>query len=381
MLDGFLLNLVSQKGGSGKTTLLHAINSIYGRPKELLLSYKDTHNHRLQRLGTMQSLTPTIDELTNMEPKLMSSMVYDITSGKGKNRQSSKANVERVNNTSWSIPVVSSSNRRVRDALMSIKSFPEAELLRILEDEILPDPYNDPQWSKSHFGRLGSNYGHAIEPFIKYVASNLPVVVALLAKVNERLDRKAEIINTERYWSAGAAIAITGGIIAKNLNLHSIEIEPVFEYAVNLIKNARNRNAQEFDSMDDYLGGFLQRHFNETLVINGETDKRTGIELGPIREPKAKLTVRYEPDTKMLFIVNADWRADCAKAFVGYDDTLNPYRKSGAFLGIKKKRMLKGTVAAGSAGVPALCFDTSKLEHFAEDFLVNAENTGDSSTD
>ncbi len=51
-LDGFLLNLVSQRGGSGKTTLLHAINSIYGNPKQLMLSYKDTHNHRMQRMGT-----------------------------------------------------------------------------------------------------------------------------------------------------------------------------------------------------------------------------------------------------------------------------------------------------------------------------------------
>jgi uncharacterized protein (DUF927 family) len=37
-LDGFLLNLVSRESGSGKTTILQAINSIYGRPKELMLS-------------------------------------------------------------------------------------------------------------------------------------------------------------------------------------------------------------------------------------------------------------------------------------------------------------------------------------------------------
>ena len=138
-LDGFLLNLVSRNGGTGKSTLLHAINSIYGRPKELMLSYKDTHNHRLQRLGTMQSMTPTIDELTDMEPKAMGHLVYDITSGKGKNRMGSKANVERVNTVTWSIPVVSSSNRRIKDALLSIKSFREPELLRILEDDLMID--------------------------------------------------------------------------------------------------------------------------------------------------------------------------------------------------------------------------------------------------
>ena len=373
MLDGFLLNLVSQKGGSGKTTLLHAINSIYGSPKPLLLSYKDTHNHRMQRMGTMQSLTPTIDELTNLEPKAMSSLVYDITSGKGKNRMSAKANVERTNVTTWQIPVVSSSNRRVKDALLTTKSFPEPELLRILEDEILPDPDNDPTWSKAHFGRLMSNYGHAIDPFIKYVATNLPTVIELLGRVNRKLDRAANITNTERFWSAGIAIDLTGGIIAHNLGLHNIPIEPVFQHAINLVNNTRTKNNEEFSHVADYLGGFLQRHYQDILVINGKTHSRTGLEQAPIREPRGKVVVRYEPDTKLLFVVNKEWRDDCAKSFMGYEDTLNPYRKSKAFTGLKKKRMLAGTAMGASDGVMALTFDTSKLDFFAEDAIVNAD--------
>jgi len=373
MLDGFLLNLVSQKGGSGKTTLLHAINSIYGSPKPLLLSYKDTHNHRMQRMGTMQSLTPTIDELTNLEPKAMSSLVYDITSGKGKNRMSAKANVERTNVTTWQIPVVSSSNRRVKDALLTTKSFPEPELLRILEDEILPDPDNDPTWSKAHFGRLMSNYGHAIDPFIKYVVTNLPTVIELLGRVNRKLDRAANITNTERFWSAGIAIDLTGGIIAHNLGLHNIPIEPVFQHAINLVNNTRTKNNEEFSNVADYLGGFLQRHYQDILVINGKTHSRTGLEQAPIREPRGKVVVRYEPDTKLLFVVNKEWRDDCAKAFMGYEDTLNPYRKSKAFVGLKKKRMLAGTAMGASDGVMALTFDTSKLDFFAEDAIVNAD--------
>jgi hypothetical protein len=378
-LDGFLLNLVSQKGGSGKTTLLLAINSIYGMPKPLLLSYKDTHNHRLQRLGSMQSLTPTIDELTNMEPKAMSNLVYDITSGKGKNRMSAKANVERLNHSTWQIPVVSSSNRRIKDALMTIKSFPDAELLRILEDEILPDPYDDPTWSKSHFGRIISNYGHAIDPYVKYVVSELPTVIELLNRVNQRIDRAAGIKNTERFWSAGAAIAITGGIIAKNLNLHDIPAEPVFNYAVELIKSTRSKNDADAVDASDQLGLFIQTHYQNILVINGKLDKRTGIELGPIREPKSKVVIRYEPDTKMLFICNTTWRKFCAEGYLGYEDSLMPYRKSGAFVKVNpKKRMLAGTIAGATSGVASLVFDITKLEHFPEDYIVNADSKSDS---
>ena len=374
MLDGFLLNLVSTKSGSGKTTILLAINSIYGMPKPLLLSYKDTHNHRMQRLGAMQSLTPVIDELTNMEPKAMSNLVYDITSGKGKNRLSAKANVERANNTTWQIPVVCSSNRRIKDALMTVKALPDAELMRILEDEVTPDPYDDPTWSKAHFGRLMTNYGHAIDPYIKYVASNLPVVVELLNTVNSRLDKAANIKNTERYWSAGIAIGITGGIIAHNLGLHNIPIEPVFQHAVNLVNSTRTKHTEELGHAEDFLGGFIQRHYQDILVINGRADKRTGLEMGPIREPRGKVVIRYEPDTKMLFISNYEWRQDCGKMFMGYEDTLNPYRKSKALEGIKRKRMLAGTVAANTGAISVLAFDTTKLEHFSEGLFLDGDS-------
>ena len=380
-LDGFLLNLVSKGSGTGKSTLLHAINSIYGRPKELLLSYKDTHNHRLQRIGAMQSMTPTIDELTNLKPEIMSNLVYDITSGRGKNRMSSKANVERLNHSTWQIPVVSSSNRSIKDALLTIKSFPEAELLRILEDRILVDPYDDPTWSKAHFGRIINNYGHAIDPYIKYVASNLPECIELLSRVNAKIDRAAGIKNTERFWSAGAAIAITGGIIAKNLNLHDIAIEPVFDYVVNLIKNTRLSNKESLGDSDDFLGGFLQKHFHEILVINGKLDKRTGLEMGAIREPRGPLTARFEPDTKLLFVVNKSYRDECGKQFLSYDDTLLNHKKNKALLGVKKKRMMSGTLAAATAGVDALVFDTSKLGFFNEEVFVNAEDNESSSED
>lgn len=375
MLNGFLLNLVSREGGTGKSTLLHGINSIYGNPEALMMTYKDTHNFRLQRLGIMQNLTATIDELTNMRPEQMSDLVYDITSGKGRGRMSAKANVERINTTTWKLPVVSTSNKVIRDALLSIKSFPEPELLRILEGNLSIDTTMDAIQSKRHFGRLGNNYGHAITPFIQHCLTNLPEVVALTNEVSERLDRAAGITGNERFWSAGTAISLAGGIIAGKLGLHDIPVRPVFDHAVELIKNSRRSNKESMFDSEDYLGAFLQRHFHEILVINGNADKRTGIEMGPIREPRGQLAVRYEPDTKMLYIAVRPFRDDCAKYSMSYDGALSPYQKSGAFQGAKKKRMFAGTVASTSQSVTALCFDASKLGFFDEDILLNAPDS------
>jgi len=380
-LDGFVLNLMSRESGSGKTTILQAINSIYGRPKELLLSPKDTYNSRMQRLGVMQNFAVTMDEITNMHPDQMSQQIYDITSGRGKNRMKQHENAERLNHTKFSTGLITSSNRSVPDALLSIKSFPDGELNRILEISVKPDPHDDPAWSRDHFGRLLSNYGHAAEPYFNAILGQLPMVHQKMKEFQAKVDAGAQIKNTERFWSAMVMLSITGGSIAKQLGLHDIPVKPVFEFGVNLVKETRIRTREYMFDADDYLGGFLQRHFNEILVINGNKDKRTGLEHSPIKEPRGPLTARYEPDTKMLYIVVKSYRDDCAKNFTNFDESLTPYRKSKALLETKKKRMTAGTLANTQAPVTALCFDTSKLESFSDTVLVKNEDTGTAATD
>jgi hypothetical protein len=380
-LDGFLLNIMSRESGSGKSTILQTINSIYGRPKELMLSPKDTYNSRMQRMGTMQNFAVTMDEITNMPPDQMSNQIYDVTSGRGKNRLKQHENAERLNHTKWSTGLVTSSNRSVPDALLSIKSFPDGELNRVLEIKLEQDPQNDPVWSRNHFDRLLQNYGHAIEPYSQAILGQLPMVMEKMKQFQAKVDAAAETRNTERFWSAMVMLSVTGGSIAKQLGLHDINIKPVFDFGINLIRDTRVRNREYMFDADDYLGGFLQRHFHEILVINGNRDKRTGLEHGPVREPRGALTVRYEPDTKMLYIVVKSYRDDCAKNFVNFEESLTPYKKSKAFIEIKKKRMTAGTVANTQAPVNAICFDTTKLEFFNDAVLFKDEDTGLTATD
>ena len=373
-LDGFLLNLVSRESGSGKTTVLHAINSIYGRPKELLLSPKDTYNSRMQRLGTMQNLAVTMDEVTNMQPDLMSQQVYDVTSGRGKNRLKQHENAERVNQTKWATGMITSSNRYIVDALLSIKGFPDGELKRIMELNIKPEA-DDATWARGHFGKLMNNYGHAIEPFAQTLVGQLPVVQAALADTQLRVDNVAEIQNSERYWAAIASLALTGGAISKRIGLHDIPLKPIFTFAIGQIKEARSRSRSYMFDTDDFLGGFLQKHFHEILIINGNKDKRTGLEQAAIREPRGALTARFEPDTKMLFVVAKSFRDDCAKAMLNFEEVIAPYKKNHALLDIRKKRMTAGTVANMQAPVNTMYFDTTKLNFF--DGSVLLEHEGD----
>lgn len=376
-LDGYMLNMVHRVSGGGKTTILQAINSIYGRPKELLLSPKDTHNSRIHRLGVMQNFAVTMDEVTNMEGLQMSQLIYDVTSGRGKNRMSQHENKERNNATKFQTGIISSSNRYVSDILLSTKAFPDGEMKRILEIAIEPDPNNtDSTWSRSHFEPLVNNYGHAIEPYAQALIAQTPSVVNLLEATRNRVDSAAGIQQSERYWGLITSLAIAGGLISKKLNLHDIPVTPIFDFAMKLIERARDRSKQYMFNVDDFLGLFLERRYHEILVINGKVDKRTSLESGPIKEPRGALSARYEPDTKMLYVSSAAFNSEIQKNALNFEEVLAPYRKNGALIthsgGVvtRPKRLFSGTSASSNAASRCLWFDTNKLPSFNEALLL-----------
>ena len=84
------------------------------------------------------------------------------------------------------------------------------------------------------------------------------------------------------------------------------------------------------------------------------------------------MTIRYEPDTKLLFVAVRPYREECSKYSMSFDGSLEPYIKAGSYQGQKKKRMLAGTVASTAQNVYALVFDASKLGFFDEEILLNA---------
>lgn len=376
-LEGYMLSLMSQGSGTGKTTILHLIASIFGNPKEgWNMLAKDTHNQKIQRVGTLRHVPILFDEMTQLTVEGKSDLVYDITQGRGKNRMKSSENAERTNNTKWATGLIATTNRSIRDDILSIKAMPEGELMRILELRVHQDPNNDPAWSRAHFDRLYKNYGHGATPFIQYVLNNLPEVIAFVEKVQQKIEQAADMKVNERYWSIQAALAISAGIISRKVGLHDIDHRPVLKYIVNHIITCRKQNQQLMEEGSDFLGNLLQRRFHEILVINGTKDDRTGLESGPIKEPRGALTARYEPDTRVLCVSSKEYRAECAKWKVNFEESLERYKKSGAFIGMKRKRMSAGTTIDANVNIHALWFDTTKLDFFNEEDLLNADGTG-----
>ena len=78
------------------------------------------------------------------------------------------------------------------------------------------------------------------------------------------------------------------------------------------------------------------------LIIDSDIDKRSGLFKAPIKEPFGELLVRYEPDTKLLFIDAEAFQKWCTDRQVAYKSTLKALKQS-AGAEITSKAMAKGT--------------------------------------
>lgn len=346
-LKGALLNLMSPESGTGKSTIQMAINSIYGVPYDLLLQKTDTINARMHRIGIMNNLPVTIDEITNMAPEHMSELAYAITQGRGKDRMKSQGNELRVNNTRWSTIVVSSGNSSIYDKLASLKASADGEIMRIMEFKVDRDDSLTKEESDKIFNKLYENYGVAGDAYISYLLDDPAAVEALMEKVRNKVDTTIKFSSRERFWSAMITCAIAGGVIAKSLGLHDIDPQAILHWLTGAIAPMRVETVAVKSEPIENLGVFLVEHARHTLVINGNVDSRTGLPTPPDQMPYGELLVRWEPDTGHIFISTVHLRKWCVERQISYKDLVEDLEGKGICNRGEKKRMSTGTKLPG----------------------------------
>ena len=361
-ISGAIINVIYPKSGTGKSTTLYMCNSIIGHPKQLASIWKDTYNSKMHRLGVMNNFANTIDEITNTSPIEFSDLAYSISQGRGKNRMKSQANEERLNLTSWQGITLTSSNAAFYEKLGLAKDSPDGESMRLFEYWIAPNDIIDTATGKEMFDvQLMENYGHAGEIFGKWLVNNLEEAISNLRQVQAKIDADVRFTSRERFWSAIAACNITGGLIAKRLGLHDYNMSAIYEWLKLMLHNMREEVSPPSADVTNTLGDFVNAHINNTLVVNGSqtSNSKLGLEPAPILEPRGELHIRYEPDSKRMFITVAALRKHCAERQIGYKSFLSQLEKKNILRGIINKRMCKGMKIISPA-VRVLEIDTTR---------------------
>ena len=373
-LDGAIINVIYEEAGSGKSTILRMCNSVYGQPKELMAIEKDTLNAKMQQLGVMNNLPNTIDEITNMRPIDFSDLAYGISHGRGKNRMTGSTNALRLNNTSWKNMTLASANASFHEKLSMLKNTPDGESVRLMEYKIEPNNVIGVAVGKEMFDhQLNENYGHAGEIYISWLVNNLEEAKELVKKVQARIDKEVQFTSRERFWSAQAACNIAGGLIARNLGLHDYDMAAVYAWLKSMLSEMRHDVKPPVSNPASALGEFINAHILNTLVVNGEVDARSNLVSMPSLEPRGELLVRFEPDTKHLYISAKKFKDFCVERQVNYKGLLAKLTENKVFMEGTNKRMAKG-MKVDSPAVRVLKFNTSNSEFLQVDVLLANED-------
>lgn len=371
--NGAMINLINSSSGTGKSTVLKMCNSVYGHPDKLLAQETDTFAHKMNRLGIMNNLPYTIDEITNMPPDRVSTLLYGVSQGIGPGRMQSQNNMERRNDTSWALIALASSNASMAEKLSMMKSFADGEIMRLLEYRIeQTNNLTKAEANKIFEGKLYNNHGVAGEIYIQYLTQNLPKIIDIAKRCQERLDRDAELDAKERFWSAVIACNITGAYIAKALNLIDLDVDRIYRWAMSdLVPTLRDQiNEPDIDFIG-VLGAYQNANWNKFLIIDGKADQRTALPPSPIQEPRNEMIGRWEPDTGLVYIFTRSLRAYCAEQQIIFKDFINSLTAQGIAKGSSKKRLGKGTVLDSAPVHTHVFSDTFIPSEVKEDISVD----------
>ena len=327
---GAVLNLVSNASGTGKTTVQMAINSMFGHPVELLMGQRDTVASMFQRLGTLNSISMTVDEMTNATPEELSKLIYSATSGRGNHRMNASSNTLRANHTKWCSIMVTSSNAVMADALTLHKSAADGELKRVIDFPIAVPPNIDKAETDAIFTKLADNYGLAGPIFIQHVVANLDSVAATLHKMQLKIDEEWAMERGDRFYSAIAAVGMTAGLYMQRLGLHNIDMKAVYKHAKQVLGDVKDSNIAAVGNAtvmaQETLAKFINENVNNVLVINAGKDGEIPAGITP---PKGALRMRYEPDTQDLVIVAQDLKKFFVERRIDFRSSLAELRSAG----------------------------------------------------
>lgn len=363
---GGMINVIHPNSGTGKTTILHMANSIWGDPVLLCGAKIDTQNAKIARMGILNNLPVTFDEMTNTKAEEFSELVYCMEQGRGKDRMTMSTNEIRSNAASWRTLSLCSSNASFYEKLAAYKRTPDGESMRLLEYKIEPTDAIDVGHAKNMFDHvLKGNFGHAGPIYAEWLVNNQEEAESTVLSLQAKFDAELKLTQRERIWSATIASNVAGGLIAKRLNLLDWDLHRIYRWVSAELLSMRQDVPLPSSDAAAVVGDYILHNIQSVLVVDGLPIPGTKTYALPIEEPFRELLIRYEPDTKHLYIVASSFKAFCSAQQVSHKDTLAELSARGVYFGSSLKRMTKGMKVGASAPTWVLSFDCKTEPEFA----------------
>lgn len=351
-VHGALLHL-NGESGIGKSALAKAALSLWGNPEELMMNPEDTIASKMNRAEVWNNIPLVLDEVTNISPQEASNIIYQMTSGKQRNRMNNTSNEERVRGNSWSLLCITTANGSLVDKVMGRggKAAPEAEAQRVVEMDVKrqfdENDYMNNKEARRFEQQLSQHYGVAGPVVVQWVINNPIETDMIIDKVREAVEKRARLAISNRFWSAVVTYAVAGLIIAKKLGLLNFDAKNVLRYAVqDLLPYNKQRvidmRVGAMQALSDYLaenlGSFLQVRNDSDVAQLGD-----GSIIPPDEKVRIKLLGRYETDKGRLFVLSGPFMEWCIAKQLNYRAIVNELKEHLPSTEVKTCRLGTGT--------------------------------------
>ena len=351
--QGFTVAMYSDTG-TGKSTMGGMLASVYGHPERSWAPFLATDNARYERLGAYNAIPAYMDEVGNLETKVVGDLLYTVATGKGKD--SLTRSREARKGLDWSTILVCSTNHSLQDKLLSERANAEAESMRLFEMSFPKmQAFAEPsKWLgralKDHYGVAGACY---IENLVRHRAD----IVPLLFDAVDRAAIDFNMATEERFWTQAIAYALLGGALAKQWGIIDFDPDVIRPWLLRETVRMRRNLVDTAVTPLAILGQFLNDHVGERLVV---TKMNAG--LTTTRVPFQRLTQRWEKDNNLLYVSRVslhNYLRDC-----GFDH--NAVRRwltqHGILTSTDARKVLGMGTELGGSAVPCWKLLTNKVD-------------------
>jgi hypothetical protein len=202
------------------------------------------------------------------------------------------------------------------------------------------------------------------------------IVIAFSCIIYKKInDNEKKLSQRERNYSAVISANITGGLIAKQLGLIDWDMKAIYNYVAPKLLDIRVESDIGPAHPAEIVAEYVQENYRNMLVVDSGVDIRKHAHKLPIQEPSGPLLIRYEPDTKLLYLTVKDFKKSCVEKQVNYKDTLQVLRNHSILIESGIKRLSKGTKVV-VPGVWSLVFDCGNSEFIDMGSIIAPEETG-----
>ena len=343
---GAIVNMVGKRG-SGKSSAALCANSIWGHKTMGWMDIeKDTWKAFYGKLGALNNVVATYDEITNLDGEKVSDLAYAITKGQGRQRLQQNGQAQE-NYGNWQTMLLATSNASLHSKLATAKADASAEASRIFEFTVpsgtLRKDEADDAFDKlnDHFGLAGPVYAQALVNRREWARERVKHWI-------KAVDKAAGTGSSERFWSAVVATVLTGFELANDAGLTSVNVDRLLSFGVAQITLMRGTVTEQVRTSESLIADYLNSNLRSMLAVNSDAEGKTLAQV-TISPSSDKLRIRLERHRGKLYLDRADFRRFCKDSNADARQVQSELRQQGVLLADAVKYVLgKGTVFSGA---------------------------------